>query len=41
MLLDKAGLQLETLTTWHFGTTYYVVCRPPPSGSDDDTNIEC
>ena len=28
-LIEKAGLELETLNTWHFGTTYYVVCRPP------------
>lgn len=28
-LLENAkGLQVETLHKWHFGTTYYVVCRP-------------
>ena len=27
-ILEKSGLQLETMHTWHFGTTYYVVCRP-------------
>ncbi|CAJ1961095.1 unnamed protein product [Cylindrotheca closterium] len=27
-ILEEAGLRLETLTTWHFGTTYYVVCKP-------------
>jgi len=27
-IVQKSGLELETLHTWHFGTTYYVVCRP-------------
>jgi methyltransferase OMS1 len=27
-ILEKSGLQLETMHTWHFGTTYYFVCRP-------------
>ena len=27
-ILNDAGLQIDTLQTWHFGTTYYVVCRP-------------
>jgi methyltransferase OMS1, mitochondrial len=27
-ILQKSGLQVDTLHTWHFGTTYYVVCRP-------------
>ena len=27
-IVKKAGLRLETLYTWHFGTTYYMVCRP-------------
>jgi methyltransferase OMS1, mitochondrial len=28
-LLDNTkGLQVEILRKWHFGTTYYVVCRP-------------
>lgn len=27
-ILKESGLQIETLWTWHFGTTYYVVCRP-------------
>eukprot|EP00934_Nitzschia_sp_Nitz4_P002797 Nitzschia sp. Nitz4//scaffold48_size128905//80440//81243//NITZ4_003606-RA/size128905-processed-gene-0.119-mRNA-1//-1//CDS//3329553000//2787//frame0 len=27
-ILERSGLELDTLTTWHFGTTYYVVCRP-------------
>lgn len=28
VILKESGLQIETLWTWHFGTTYYVVCRP-------------
>ena len=27
-ILEEAGLVVDTLQTWHFGTTYYVVCRP-------------
>jgi len=27
-IVEKAGLQMDRLDTWHFGTTYYIVCRP-------------
>lgn len=27
-IIQDAGLEIEKLDTWHFGTTYYVVCRP-------------
>lgn len=27
-IIEASGLELDTLHTWHFGTTYYVVCRP-------------
>jgi methyltransferase OMS1 len=27
-IIGQSGLELESLHTWHFGTTYYVVCRP-------------
>lgn len=27
-IIDDAGLVVEKLDTWHFGTTYYVVTRP-------------
>ena len=27
-ILEKSGLQVETLHTWHFGTTYYAVVSP-------------
>lgn len=27
-IIDESGLEMDTLHTWHFGTTYYVVCRP-------------
>lgn len=27
-LLKKAPLNLSRVDTWHFGTTYYIVCRP-------------
>merc|ERR1719491_1864047 len=28
LILNNAGLEVERLDTWHFGTTYYIVCRP-------------
>jgi methyltransferase OMS1, mitochondrial len=28
LILQEAGLSLDRVDTWHFGTTYYVVCRP-------------
>ena len=27
-IVESSGLELEKLDTWHFGTTYYIVCRP-------------
>lgn len=27
-ILEQSGLHVEILRIWHFGTTYYVVCRP-------------
>mmetsp|Transcript_22730 Transcript_22730/g.33564 ORF Transcript_22730/g.33564 Transcript_22730/m.33564 type:complete len:265 (-) Transcript_22730:240-1034(-) len=27
-ILEKAPLKLQRVDTWHFGTTYYVVCSP-------------
>lgn len=27
-ILEDAGVILDCVDTWHFGTTYYVVCRP-------------
>ena len=27
-MLHDAGLEVKTLDTWHFGTTYYTVCGP-------------
>mmetsp|Transcript_24803 Transcript_24803/g.44917 ORF Transcript_24803/g.44917 Transcript_24803/m.44917 type:complete len:344 (-) Transcript_24803:12-1043(-) len=27
-IVQDAGLQIESRSTWHFGTTYYIVCRP-------------
>lgn len=29
-VLTKSGLQIVSLSKWHFGTTYCVVCVPPP-----------
>jgi methyltransferase OMS1, mitochondrial len=28
-VLEESGLEIEILRTFNFGTTYYVVCRPP------------
>mmetsp|Transcript_16903 Transcript_16903/g.26196 ORF Transcript_16903/g.26196 Transcript_16903/m.26196 type:complete len:273 (-) Transcript_16903:257-1075(-) len=36
-IVEKAGLQMDRLDTWHFGTTYYMVCRP---GKQTDANIK-
>jgi methyltransferase OMS1 len=42
-ILEKAGLKLDKKSTWHFGTTYYVVCRPgdskPANSSDTGDQI--
>ena len=27
-VIENSGLQVDYLQTWHFGTTYYIVCRP-------------
>lgn len=27
-IVESSGLELEKLDNWHFGTTYYIVCRP-------------
>jgi methyltransferase OMS1, mitochondrial len=27
-IVQDAGLRIDTKDTWHFGTTYYLVCRP-------------
>mmetsp|Transcript_6583 Transcript_6583/g.8894 ORF Transcript_6583/g.8894 Transcript_6583/m.8894 type:complete len:348 (-) Transcript_6583:1-1044(-) len=35
-ILEQAGLIVESLYTWHFGTTYYVVCRPGIAVRSDD-----
>ena len=30
-IVEDAGMKLEKLDHWHFGTTYYMVCRPSKS----------
>ena len=30
-IVKGSGLKVETLWTWHYGTTYYMVCRPNKS----------
>lgn len=30
-LVQQAGLEIETLRRWHFGTTYLIVARPAPA----------
>ncbi|CAB9524487.1 Uncharacterized methyltransferase C3B9.04, mitochondrial [Seminavis robusta] len=34
-ILEKSGLVLDTVFTWHFGTTYYCVCRPNKQKSNN------
>lgn len=37
-LMEEAGLDIESLTTWHFGTTYYVVAKPKSKESGANTS---
>ena len=30
-IVESSGLELEILNNWHFGTTYYIVCKPTQS----------
>jgi methyltransferase OMS1 len=39
-LLAKSGLTVERQQTWHFGTTYYVVCRPKNQDNNNNNNKE-
>jgi methyltransferase OMS1, mitochondrial len=32
-LLEQSGLESEAFHTWHFGTTYYLVCKPNKSAA--------
>lgn len=34
-ILEKAPLKLRSLDTWHFGTTYYVVCSPNDASTEN------
>ena len=34
-IIERSGLNVEYLTTWHFGTTYYVRLRKPGGGEVD------
>ena len=27
-IVESSGLEVDKLDTWHFGTTYYIVCKP-------------
>jgi len=38
-IVERAGLVVETRRNFHFGTTYYLVCRPGP-GQDGEMNGE-
>jgi methyltransferase OMS1 len=37
-LLQQSGLQVERRQTWHFGTTYYLVCRPQNTSASQGTD---
>jgi methyltransferase OMS1 len=39
-ILEKAGLEIESIHTWHFGTTYYVVCRPSSKVKDERKRLK-
>ena len=36
-ILERSGLQLERLRTFHFGTTYYVICTPTVTTGDSNS----
>lgn len=38
-LLKEAPLNLSRVDTWHFGTTYYVVCRPNEKKQEDPSEV--
>lgn len=29
----QAGLEIESMSRWHFGTTYYLIARPPAAAA--------
>ena len=40
-ILKESGLEIDILHTWHFGTSYYVVCKPSTHPSTTtDTNSD-
>lgn len=38
-ILERSGLQLERLRTFHFGTTYYVVCTPTVTEGSSNSKV--
>jgi methyltransferase OMS1 len=38
-LLQESGLTVERQQTWHFGTTYYVVCRPTTTTTTNNDQL--
>jgi methyltransferase OMS1 len=38
-LLKKAPLNLSRVDTWHFGTTYYIVCRPNKKMDEEASDV--
>jgi len=41
-IVRQSGLEIESIWKWHFGTTYYVICRPGKwkCEEENDLNIE-
>jgi methyltransferase OMS1 len=39
-LLEQSGLTVERQQTWHFGTTYYVVCRPNHNHNHNNEQLQ-
>jgi methyltransferase OMS1 len=33
-IVKQAGLEVEYLKTWHFGTTYYIRCKAKSASSE-------
>lgn len=40
VMLENAGLEIDNLTTWHFGTTYYAVCSPRDGAKDSSQSTK-
>lgn len=38
-IIRQSGLEIESIWKWHFGTTYYVICRPGKWKSEEEKEL--